>query len=149
MTRGNQNVTQFIVDLATHFGKRHDSEGAENRWLYSMFQNLKGYPNEILKAAAERIIAQREERSFPQVAEIKRVCEGLMRVTTFAVKHDGSEPVYLNDEERQTSTELAIEHQISMDKAAVWRKEIVTEYGSVDDFLLAKKPIMWWEKRAQ
>ena len=72
-----------------------------------------------------------------------------MRVTTFAVKLNSSAPVYLSDDEKKASTEMAIEHQISMDKATAWRKEIIAEHGSMDDYLRAKKPINWWEKRAQ
>jgi hypothetical protein len=68
-------VSQFITELAVHFGRKHDTPEAEDAWLKSMVLCLKGYNRETLSAAATRIINSRAERSFPLPAECKKVCD--------------------------------------------------------------------------
>jgi hypothetical protein len=71
----SQAVSQFITDLAVHFGRKHETPEAEKAWLQSMFSTLRPYGQETLKYARERIINTRTERSFPLPAECKKVCD--------------------------------------------------------------------------
>jgi hypothetical protein len=71
----SQAVSQFITDLAVHFGRKHDTPEAEKQWLQSMFSTLRPYGADTLKYARERIINTRTERSFPLPAECKKVCD--------------------------------------------------------------------------
>jgi hypothetical protein len=73
----SQAISQFITDLAVHFGRKHDTPEAEDVWLKSMFACMRGYNTDTLKRAAQRIINQRTERSFPLPAECKKVCDDI------------------------------------------------------------------------
>lgn len=75
----SQPVSQFITDLAIHFGRKHDTPEAEKAWLQSMFSSMRGYNADVLRRAADKIIGTRTERSFPLPAECKRVCEEIQR----------------------------------------------------------------------
>lgn len=68
-------VSQFITELAVHFGRKHDTQEAEDAWLKSMVESLRGYSQSTLRAGAKRIINNRTERSFPLPAECKKVCD--------------------------------------------------------------------------
>lgn len=73
----SQAVSQFITDLAVHFGRKLDTPEAEDAWLKSMVAALRGYGASVLKEAAQRIISTRTERSFPLPAECKKVCDDI------------------------------------------------------------------------
>ena len=70
-------VSQFITELAVHFGRKHDTPEAEDAWLKSMVESLRGYSQNTLRAAAKRIINSRTERSFPLPAECKKTCDDI------------------------------------------------------------------------
>lgn len=73
----SQAVSQFITELAVHFGRKHETPEAEEAWLKSMFACLRGYNADTLKRAASRILNTRTERSFPLPAECKKVCDDI------------------------------------------------------------------------
>lgn len=75
MGKQAEAVSKFLAELSLHFGKRFDTEEAEDQWLASMERNLRGYSAAILDKACQRIIDTRKDRYFPLPSECRAACE--------------------------------------------------------------------------
>jgi len=73
-------VSKFLTELSLHFGKRFESEEAEDQWLDSMERNLRVYTPSVLDRACKRIVDTRKDRYFPLPAECRAACEEIVKV---------------------------------------------------------------------
>lgn len=73
-------VSKFLTELSLHFGKRFDSEEAEDQWLDSMERNLRVYTPSVLERACKRIVDTRKDRYFPLPAECRAACEEIVKI---------------------------------------------------------------------
>jgi hypothetical protein len=80
MSTQAEAVSSFLSELSLHFGKRFETEDAEDQWLDSMERNLKGYTPSVLKRACQKIIDTRKDRYFPLPAECRKACEEVIKI---------------------------------------------------------------------
>jgi hypothetical protein len=73
-------VTKFLTELSLHFGKRFESDEAEDQWLDSMERNLRVYTPSVLERACKRIVDTRKDRYFPLPAECRAACEDIVKI---------------------------------------------------------------------
>ncbi len=73
-------VSKFLSELSLHFGKRFETDEAEDQWLDSMQRNLRIYPASVLDRACKRIVDNRKERYFPLPAECRAACEEVIKL---------------------------------------------------------------------
>jgi len=77
------SVARFVSKVAVHFPPpRFESDAQEAEWLRSIVESLKLYDDDVLDVASQRIIDTRglrsDEKWFPKVAEIRRLCAGIV-----------------------------------------------------------------------
>lgn len=70
----NTAISKFLTGLAVHFPPKHARPELETEWLKSMSDALRGYPADVLDAAAKRIVHTRKYTSFPLPAECRAAC---------------------------------------------------------------------------
>ncbi len=80
MTNSMSAVSRFLSELSLHFGKRFESEEAEDQWLDSMERNLRVYTPSVLERACKRIVDTRKDRYFPLPAECRAACEEIVKI---------------------------------------------------------------------
>ncbi len=73
------HVLNFLEALSPHYAKRHESDEALREWVKGWIRSLSGYDAWVLERAAMRIIDTRDERSFPLIPEVKKVCHEIIR----------------------------------------------------------------------
>ena len=69
-----KDVMEFITSLLPIYVIKHDDAEKEKAWTFEMIRQLRQFPSETLKKAAEKIKASRTDRRFPLPSECRKIC---------------------------------------------------------------------------
>lgn len=67
----SEKIENFMGLLTSVWGKRHESEEAEARWLRMWAQMLNPFEPWVLDAGIQRLVETRRDKYFPTVAEVR------------------------------------------------------------------------------
>lgn len=118
---------EFIDRLSRHYAKRHESTQAQSLWLREMVDCVKGTDPALLERAFELIRDEHEERAFPLPATLKRY---ITRAGEQVYPESQASRGYNTIDRPVRKAHVAPEMQAIYDRAAVWQKQTMDQYGS-------------------
>lgn len=119
---------QFIDTLGVHFTARHDTEDQMAQWFEHMVRALSGYSAKVLDKVADDIIHDRATKSFPLIAEIRKVAD------KHAPRSYVEQPSFQQRSLRAPDSPEQLERYRL---AKEWREKVCASHGSVDAWLQA------------